>query len=67
MLWILQQCFKEGEPCKVGKNILQSKLSILTEKNVYPFENDKSDVAVSASEFLIVDLDHDKDENIDIM
>ena len=67
MLCILQQCFKEGEPCKAGKKILQSKLSIVTEKNVYPFENNKSNVAVTASEFLIVDLDHDEDENIDIM
>ena len=67
MLWILQQYFKKGEPCKARKKILQSKLSILTEKNVYPFENDKSDVVLSASEFLIVDLDHDEDEDIGIM
>ena len=36
-------------------------------ENVYLFENDKSDFAVSVSEFLIVDLDHDEDEDIDIM
>ena len=32
VLWILQQCFKESEPCKAGKFFFQSKLSILTEK-----------------------------------
>ena len=52
---------------KLEKNFLQSKLSIQTEKNVYSFESDKSDVAVSASEFLIVDLDNDEDEDIYIM
>ena len=54
----MQQYFKKGEPCKARKKNLQNKLSILTKKNVYPFENDKSDVALSVSEFLIVDLDH---------
>ena len=62
----LIHCFKEGEPCKAGKEILQSQPSILTEKNVNPFETDKSDNAVAAPES-IVDLDHDEDEDIDIM
>ena len=36
----LNHCFKEGEPCKAREKILQSQLSILTEKNVNPFEID---------------------------
>ena len=39
----------------------------MTEKNVNPFEIDKSDVVVAAPEFLTVFLDHDEDEDIDIM
>ena len=49
------------------EKVLQSQLSILTEKNVNLFEIDKSDVAVAAPDFLINDLDHDEDEDIDIM
>ena len=52
---------------KLEKIFYKANCQSWLKKNVYPFENDKSDVAVSASEFLIVDLDHDKDENIDIM
>ena len=37
------------------------------QKNVKPLEIDKSDVAVAAPEFVIVDSDHDQDEDIDIM
>ena len=36
-------------------------------KNAYLFETDESDVAVAASEFLIVALDYDGNEDIDIM
>lgn len=62
------RCFKEGEPCKAGNKILQSQLSILTEKkNVNPFEIYKNDVAVAAPKFLIVDSDHEEDEYIDII
>ena len=52
--------FKEGQSCKVGKEILQTQLSILTKTNVNPFEIDKP-------EFLIVDADNNEDESIDIM
>ena len=51
---------KEGQSCKVGKEILQRQLSILTKTNVNPFEIDKP-------EFLIVDADNNEDESIDIM
>ena len=61
----LIHCFKEGEPCKSGKEILQSQLSTLTKKNVNPFEIDKNDAAVATPEFPIVDSDHDEDEDID--
>ena len=56
----LIHCFKEGQPCKVGKEILQSQLSILTKRNVNPLEIDKP-------EFLIVVADNNEDESIDIM
>ena len=36
-------------------------------KNVNPFEIDKNDVVVAAPKFLIVDSDHEEDEDIDIM
>ena len=47
----LIHCFKEREPYKAAKEILQSQLLILTEKNVNPFETDKSDAAVAAPFF----------------
>ena len=41
-------CFKENQPCKKGKEILASQLSILTEKDENPFtdlaEIDEEDV-----------------------
>ena len=61
--WVRRQLihfFKEGQSCKVGKEILQTQLSILTKTNVNPFEIDKP-------EFLIVDADNTEDESIDIM
>ena len=33
-------------------------------KNIKPFETDESNVAVAAPEFLIVDSDHDEDEDM---
>ena len=37
------------------------------QKNVEPLEIDKRNVAVAAPEFVIVDSDHDQDEDIDFM
>ena len=61
--------FKEGEPYKAGKGILQSQLPILAKKNknVNLFKIDESYIAVAASEFLIVDLSHKEDEDFAIM
>ena len=62
----LIHCFKEKEPCKAGREILKSQLSILTEKDIDPFEIDDSDVATAAPEFLTLDEDNDV-ENEDIL
>ena len=63
----LIHCFKEKEPCKAGREILKSQLSILSEKDVDPFEIEENDVATAGPEFLMVDSDHEKDEEIDIL
>ena len=61
--------FKEGQPCHKGKEILESQLSILTEKDIDPFlqiDNNESDVVEATPEFLMIDSDHEDDEDIDI-
>ena len=62
-------CFKEGQPCHKGKEILESQLSILTEKDIDPFfqiDINESDVVEAAPEFLMIDSDHEDDQDIDI-
>ena len=63
----LTHCFKESKPCKAGKEILKNQVLILTKNYLNPFEIDEIDVALIAPEILIVDSDHDEDEDIDIM
>ena len=64
----LIHCFKEKEPCKTGREILKSQLSILTEKDIDPFEIGDNDVATAALEFLTLDEDKDvEDEDIEIL
>ena len=50
----LIHCFKEDEPCKAIKEILKNQLSILTKKNVNPFDIDENDVVVATRKFMIV-------------
>ena len=62
-------CFKEGQPCHKGKEILEMHLSILTEKDIDPFlqiDINESDVVEAMPEFLMIDSDHEDDEDIDI-
>ena len=62
-------CFKEGQPCHKGKEILESQLSILTEKDIDPFlkiDIDESDVVEATPEFLMINSDHEDDKDIDI-
>ena len=61
-------CFKEGQPCHKGKEILESQLSILTEKDIDPFfqiDVNESDVVEATPEFLMIDSDLEDDEDID--
>ena len=50
----LIHCFKEDEPCKAIKEILKNQLSILTKKNVNPFDIGENDVVVATRKFMIV-------------
>ena len=62
-------CFKEGQPCHKGKEILESQFSILTEKDINPFlqiDTSESDIVEATPEFLMIDSDHEDDEDIDI-
>ena len=64
----LIHCFKEKEPCKAEREIFKSQLSILTVKDIHPFETDGSDAATAALEFLALDEDNDvEDEDIEIL
>ena len=51
------------------KGNLESQLSFLTEKDINPFlqiDINESDVDEATSEFLMIDSDHEDDEDIDI-
>ena len=50
----LIHCFKEDEPYKAIKEILKNQLSILTKKNVNPFDIDENDVVVATRKFMII-------------
>ena len=61
-------CFREGQSCQKGKEILESQLSILTEKDFDPFLQigiNESDVVEATPEFFMIDSDHEGDEGID--
>ena len=63
-------CFKEGQPCHKGKEILESQLSILTEKDVDPFSEidiNDGDIFEATPDFLTIDSDRQDDEDIDII
>ena len=48
---------------------MESQLSILTEKDIDPFlqiDINESDVVEATPEFLMIDSDHEDDEDIDI-
>ena len=61
--------FKEGQPCHKGKETFERQLSILTEKDINPFleiDINERDVVEATPEFLMIDSDHEDDEDIDI-
>ena len=60
-------CFRDGEPCAKGKDMLKSQLSILLESDENPFEMiTESDVEDANDRHQVVDTDSEHDDNIDI-
>ena len=63
-------CFKENQPCKNGKEILASQLSILTEKDENPFtdstEIDEEDVNEATPNVLKFGYDNEEADDIDL-
>ena len=60
-------CFKEGQPCHKGKEILESQPSILKEDDTNPFlqENiNEDDVAEATPGFLMINSDQEGDKDI---
>ena len=64
------ESLKGGQPCHKGKEILESQLSILTEKDVDPFSEidiNDGDIFEATPDFLNIDSDREDDEDIDII
>ena len=60
-------CFRDGEPCAKGKDMLKSQLSILLEPDENPFEMiTESDVEDANDPHQVVDTDSEHDDDIDI-
>ena len=60
-------CFRDGEPCTKGKDMLKSQLSILLEPDENPFEMiTESDVEDANDPHQVVDADSEHDDDIDI-
>ena len=60
-------CFRDGEPCAKGKDMLKSQLSILLEPDENPFEMIiESDVEDANDPHQVVDTDSEHDDDTDI-
>lgn len=59
-------CFKEGQPCSSGRQMLKSQLGILTEPDTNPFEITDSDVEDASPPEQLLDSDHEEDSDIEI-
>ena len=63
----LVHCFKKGEPCFQGSEVLRSQLMILQDEE-NPFENpSESDVEEAYKSCQLLDQDEEDDENFDIL
>ena len=61
-------CFKEGEPCRQGREVLRSQLSILKEQDTNPFEVSDSDVEDASDPHLWIDGDQEgDDQDVDVL
>ena len=61
-------CFKEGEPCRQGREVLRSQLSILKKPDTNPFEVSDSDVEDASDPHLWIDDDQEgDDQDVDVL
>ena len=58
--------FKEGEPCRQGRGVLRSQLSILNEPYTNPFEVSNSDVESASDPHVWIDSDQEGDKGQDV-
>ena len=59
-------CLKEGQLCRTGRAMLQSKLGILSEPETNPFEFTDSDFEEACPTQQLLDSDHKGDSDVDI-
>ena len=59
-------CFKEGQPCFQGREVLRSQLMILQDEQ-NPFEATASDVEEAYEPCQLLDQDEEDDEDIDVL
>ena len=60
-------CIKEGQPCSEGRSMLEKQLEYVNTPELNPFVPDEIDTADACPEELIVDEDHESEEDIDIL
>lgn len=59
-------CFKPGQPCEKGRAVLSEQLKLLSTEEINPFIPDDNDIAASTPDNIVLDIDHDSDEDIEI-
>ena len=59
-------CFKEGQPCFQGREVLRSQLMFLQDEQ-NPFEATESDVEEAYGPCQLLDQDEEDDEDIDVL
>ena len=59
-------CFKPGQPCEKGRQVLAEQLKLLNTVELNPFFMNDEDIDACAPEDILIDADHDSDEDIDV-
>ena len=64
----MNHCFKEGEPCRQGREVLRSQMSIVNDTDTNSFEVSDSDVEDASDPHLWIDDDQEvDDQDVDVL
>ena len=64
----MNHCLKEREPCRQGREVLRSQMSIVNERDTNSFEISDSDVEDASDPHLWIDNDQEvDDQDVDVL